>query len=60
LIGHALVRGDEFQPEHASICAHSSRLQQVGSGGIVCLTGVGAGGAASNLITADDDSGNKK
>ena len=28
-------------------------IQQVGSGGIVCLTGVGAGGAASNKITAD-------
>ena len=28
-------------------------IQQVGSGGIVCLTGVGAGGAASNRITAD-------
>lgn len=28
-------------------------VQQLGSGGIVCLTGVGAGGAASNRITAD-------
>ena len=28
-------------------------IQQVGSGGIVCLTGVGAGGPASNRITAD-------
>jgi threonine dehydrogenase-like Zn-dependent dehydrogenase len=28
-------------------------IQQVGSGGIVCLTGVGAGGGASNNITAD-------
>jgi len=28
-------------------------IQQLGSGGIVCLTGVGAGGGASNNITAD-------
>jgi len=28
-------------------------IQQVGAGGIVCLTGVGAGGGASNRITAD-------
>ena len=28
-------------------------IDKVGAGGIVCLTGVGAGGAASNRITAD-------
>jgi threonine dehydrogenase-like Zn-dependent dehydrogenase len=28
-------------------------VQQVGAGGIVCLTGVGAGGPAGNLVTAD-------
>lgn len=28
-------------------------IEKVGAGGIVCLTGVGAGGAASNRITAD-------
>jgi threonine dehydrogenase-like Zn-dependent dehydrogenase len=28
-------------------------IDKIGAGGIVCLTGVGAGGAASNRITAD-------
>ena len=28
-------------------------IQQVGAGGVVCLTGVGGGGAASGLSTAD-------
>jgi threonine dehydrogenase-like Zn-dependent dehydrogenase len=47
-----------FEPDVVIECTGvgpviNDSIQQVGSGGIVCLTGVGAGGAASNLITAD-------
>lgn len=47
-----------FEPDVVIECTGvgpviNDSIQQVGSGGIVCLTGVGAGGAASNVITAD-------
>jgi threonine dehydrogenase-like Zn-dependent dehydrogenase len=47
-----------FEPDVVIECTGvgpviNDSIQQVGSGGIVCLTGVGAGGAASNRITAD-------
>ena len=47
-----------FEPDVVIECTGvgpviNDAIQQVGSGGIVCLTGVGAGGAASGRITAD-------
>lgn len=47
-----------FEPDVVIECTGvgpviNDSIQQVGSGGIVCLTGVGAGGPASNRITAD-------
>jgi len=52
------AKGIGFEPDVVIECTGvgpviNDSIQQVGSGGIVCLTGVGAGGAASNLITAD-------
>lgn len=47
-----------FEPDVVIECTGvgpviNDSIQQVGPGGIVCLTGVGAGGPASNRITAD-------
>ncbi|HEX8801151.1 MAG TPA: glucose 1-dehydrogenase [Terriglobales bacterium] len=47
-----------FEPDVVIECTGvgpviNDSIQQVGPGGIVCLTGVGAGGPASNQITAD-------
>jgi threonine dehydrogenase-like Zn-dependent dehydrogenase len=47
-----------FEPDVVIECTGvgpiiNDSIQQVGAGGIVCLTGVGAGGPASNQITAD-------
>ena len=47
-----------FDPDVAIECTGVGPLindviQKIGAGGIVCLTGVGAGGPASGLITAD-------
>ena len=48
----------EFEPDIIVECTGvgpviNDAIQKVGSGGIICLTGVGAGGAASSRITAD-------
>ncbi len=48
----------EFEPDIIIECTGvgpviNDSIQKVGSGGIVCLTGVGAGGCSSNRITAD-------
>jgi threonine dehydrogenase-like Zn-dependent dehydrogenase len=47
-----------FEPDVVIECTGvgpviNDAIAQVGSGGIVCLTGVGAGGPASDQITAD-------
>lgn len=47
-----------FEPDVVIECTGvgsviNDSIQQVGSGGIVCLTGVGGGGPSSNRITAD-------
>ena len=47
-----------FEPDVVIECTGvgpviNDSIHQVGAGGIVCLTGVGAGGPASNQITAD-------
>lgn len=48
----------EFEPDIIIECTGvgpviNDSIQKVGSGGIVCLTGVGTGGASSKRITAD-------
>jgi threonine dehydrogenase-like Zn-dependent dehydrogenase len=48
----------EFEPDIIIECTGvgqviNDSIEKVGSGGIICLTGVGAGGASSNKITAD-------
>jgi threonine dehydrogenase-like Zn-dependent dehydrogenase len=48
----------EFEPDVIIECTGvgpviNSCIQRIAAGGIVCLTGVGAGGPAGNLITAD-------
>jgi glucose 1-dehydrogenase len=52
------VAGIGFDPDVVIECTGvgpviNESIHQVGSGGIVCLTGVGAGGAASGQITAN-------
>lgn len=52
------LKEQSFEPDVIIECTGvgpviNDAIDKVGAGGIVCLTGVGAGGAASNRITAD-------
>ena len=52
------VEAIEFEPDVIIECTGvgpviNGCIQHIAAGGIVCLTGVGAGGPAGNLITAD-------